>query len=52
MKLPVKPPVLPMLAKRTDELPDGPGFVTAEIDLDYLAKVRAELPVLSHRKLV
>ena len=34
------------------ELPDGPGFVTAEIDLDYLAKVRAELPALTHRKLV
>jgi hypothetical protein len=23
----------------------------AEIDLDYLAKVRAELPALTHRKL-
>jgi nitrilase len=34
------------------ELPDGHGFVTAEIDLDYLAKVRAELPALAHRKLV
>jgi predicted amidohydrolase len=34
------------------ELPDGPGIVTAEIDLDYLAKVRAELPALNHRKLV
>lgn len=34
------------------ELLDGPGFVTAEIDLDYLAKVRAELPALTHRKLV
>lgn len=34
------------------ELPDGPGFVTAEIDLDYLTKVRAELPALTHRKLV
>ena len=33
------------------ELPDGPGVVMAEIDLDYLAKVRAELPVLTHRKL-
>jgi predicted amidohydrolase len=38
--------------KISAELPDGPGFVTAEIDLDYLAKVRAELPALSHRKLV
>jgi deaminated glutathione amidase len=34
------------------QLPEGPGFVTAEIDLDYLAKVRAELPALTHRKLV
>jgi deaminated glutathione amidase len=34
------------------ELPDGPGIVTAEIDLDYLAKVRAELPALTHRKLL
>ena len=34
------------------ELADGPGIVTAEIDLDYLAKVRAELPALTHRKLL
>jgi nitrilase len=33
------------------ELSDGPGIVTAEIDLDYLAKIRAELPALTHRKL-
>ena len=33
------------------ELPDGPGIVMAEVDLDFLAKVRAELPALSHRKL-
>lgn len=33
------------------ELADGPGLITAEIDLDYLAKVRAELPALRHRKL-
>ena len=33
------------------ELPDGPGIITAEIDLDYLAKVRAELPSLKHRRL-
>ena len=32
-------------------LPDGPGFIMAEIDLDYLTKVRAELPALDHRKL-
>jgi predicted amidohydrolase len=32
-------------------LPDGPGIVMAEIDLDYLAKIRAELPALDHRKL-
>lgn len=30
---------------------DFPGVVFAEIDLTYLAKVRAELPVLSHRRL-
>jgi deaminated glutathione amidase len=34
------------------ELPDGPGVITAEIDLDYLTKVRAELPALKHRRLV
>lgn len=33
------------------ELADGPGVVSAEIDLDYLAKVRAELPSLKHRRL-
>jgi predicted amidohydrolase len=33
------------------ELADGPGVITAEIDLDYLAKVRAELPALLHRRL-
>jgi predicted amidohydrolase len=33
------------------ELPDGPGVITAEIDLDYLANVRAELPALQHRRL-
>jgi predicted amidohydrolase len=33
------------------ELADGPGIVTAEIDLDYLAKVRIKLPALNHRKL-
>jgi nitrilase len=33
------------------ELPDGPGVITAEIDLDYLAKVRGELPALKHRRL-
>jgi len=32
-------------------LPDGPGIVMAEIDLNYLTKIRAELPVLDHRKL-
>jgi len=31
--------------------PDGPGLVLAEIDLDYLARIREELPVLSHRRL-
>jgi predicted amidohydrolase len=33
------------------ELPEGPGVITATIDLDYLAKIRAELPALSHRRL-
>jgi deaminated glutathione amidase len=33
------------------ELAAGPGVVVAEIDLDYLARVRAELPALTHRKL-
>jgi len=32
-------------------LPDGPGIAMAEIDLDYLARIRAELPALDHRKL-
>jgi predicted amidohydrolase len=32
-------------------LPDGPGIIMAEIDLDYLSMVRAELPTLDHRKL-
>jgi predicted amidohydrolase len=32
------------------ELAHGPGVVTAEIDLDYLEKVRAELPALRHRR--
>src|SRR5262245_13204064 len=33
-------------------LPDGPGVITAEIDFDHLAKVRAELPALKHRRLL
>jgi predicted amidohydrolase len=33
-------------------LPEGAGVVMAEIDLDYLAKVRAELPALAHRRLI
>jgi deaminated glutathione amidase len=32
-------------------LPDGPGFVLGEIDLDYLSRVRRELPCLAHRRL-
>ena len=31
--------------------PDGEGLVTAEIDLDYLARVRSELPSLAHARL-
>jgi nitrilase len=38
--------------KILSELPDGPGIVMAEIDLDYLAKIRAELPALKHLRLV
>jgi deaminated glutathione amidase len=34
------------------ELSDGAGFIIAEVDLDYLQKVRTELPALAHRKLV
>ena len=33
------------------ELADGPGIIAAEIDLDRLAQVRAELPALTHRKI-
>jgi nitrilase len=32
-------------------LTDGPGFVIGEIDLDYLSRVRRELPCLAHRRL-
>ena len=38
--------------KILSELPDGSGIVMAEIDLDYLAKIRAELPALKHRRLI
>ncbi len=31
---------------------DSAGVIIAEIDLDYLAKVRSELPSLSHRKVM
>jgi predicted amidohydrolase len=34
------------------EVPVGPGVITAEIDLAYLANVRAELPALKHRRLI
>jgi predicted amidohydrolase len=30
---------------------EGEGFALAELDLDYLAKVRASLPALKHRRL-
>jgi predicted amidohydrolase len=33
------------------ELADGPGIVCAEIDLEYLKKIRGELPSLKHRRL-
>lgn len=32
-------------------LTDGPGFVIGDIDLDYLSRVRRELPCLAHRRL-
>jgi predicted amidohydrolase len=31
--------------------PDKEGLITAEIDRDYLQKVRRELPCLAHRRL-
>jgi predicted amidohydrolase len=34
------------------EAAEGSGVVLGEIDLDYLAKIRAELPALTHRKLL
>jgi len=34
------------------ELPDGPGAILGEIDLDYLTRIRAELPCLEHLKLI
>jgi hypothetical protein len=33
------------------ERSDGAGIISAEIDLDYLARIRAELPALKHRRL-
>ncbi len=33
------------------DFPDGPGFISAEVDLDYLSQVRRELPCLTHRRL-
>ncbi|MEX0802985.1 MAG: carbon-nitrogen hydrolase family protein [Candidatus Binatia bacterium] len=33
-----------------DVLPEGAGYITADVDLDYLTQVRRELPCLSHRK--
>ncbi len=32
------------------ELPDGAGAIVAEIDLDYLVRVRTELPALKHQR--
>jgi len=43
--------ILDPWGKVVAELADGPGLVMAEIDLDYLHKVRAELPALRHRRL-
>jgi predicted amidohydrolase len=33
------------------ELPHGAGVIVAEVDLDYLARIRSELPCLEHVKL-
>ncbi len=33
-----------------DQASDAPSLIFAEIDLTYLARVRRELPALSHRK--
>ena len=33
------------------ERADGAGVIGAEVDLDYIARIRAELPALKHRRL-
>jgi deaminated glutathione amidase len=33
-----------------DRLAKGPGFITAELDLDHLASIRSSLPALGHRR--
>jgi predicted amidohydrolase len=33
------------------EIADGAGLVMSEVDLDFLARVRTELPALAHRRL-
>lgn len=33
-----------------ERLAKGPGVVSAEMDLDYTASVRASLPALAHRR--
>lgn len=32
------------------QLDDGPGVITAEVDLDYLKKLRQKMPVYEHRR--
>ena len=34
-----------------DVLPEGEGFVLAEVDLEHIAQVRSQLPALRHRRL-
>ena len=34
-----------------DRLAKGPGVVTAEVDRDRIAELRASLPALEHRRL-
>ncbi|MFI7081911.1 carbon-nitrogen hydrolase family protein [Micromonospora sp. NPDC049903] len=33
------------------QVPDGPGFAVADLDLDRLARIRAELPSLANRRM-
>ncbi len=41
----------PWGGKSRVELADGPGVISAEIELDYLANIRAARPALKRRRL-